>query len=109
MTITIYAIHAPDAEKLKAIIAEMQVLGAPTIEVIDCGDYYQSLEGSHRLAAANVLGLTPTLIVHDQDEMLNVTKYDWYEGSNWATEFVYPAGEVAAELFSATQSVSYSF
>jgi len=105
---TIYTIHAADNDKLTQIIAEMQMLGTPTIKVVDCGDHYMALEGSHRIAAAHRLGLTPTLIVHEQDEMLEISGYDWYEPQNWA-DTTYPAGEVAGELYSPSQAVAYSF
>ena len=105
---TIYAIHAPEGAKLMQVIAEMKVMGAPTIQVVDCGDHYMALEGSHRLAAAHALGLTPVLMIHDQAETLDITGYDWFEAQNWA-ETVYPAGEVAAELFSPRGAVPYSF
>lgn len=107
---TIYAIHQPNADKLQAVIAEMLTLGAPTIEVVDCGDYFQALEGSHRLAAAAELGIEPILTIHAQDEMLDISRFDWYQADpqNWAgTE--YSAGEVAGELFSPRQAVSYSY
>lgn len=104
---TVYAIHAPAADKLEAVKAEMSSLGAPTIRVVDCGDHYMALEGSHRLAAAAELGITPELEVYDQDDTLDITEHDWYEAANWAgTE--YSAGEVAGELYS-TQAVAYSF
>jgi hypothetical protein len=105
---TIYAIHAPETEKLKAVIGEMREMGAPTIEVIDCGDYFQALEGSHRLAAAYALGLEPDLVVHAQDEQLDIAKYDWFDPANWG-ETTYSAGEVAGELFSPYSAIAYSF
>ena len=105
---TIYSIHGTDEDRLAEVIADMRKLGAPTIEVVDCGDYYQALEGSHRLAAAQALGLTPNLVIREQDEMIDVTSYDWYEEQQWA-ETNYTAGEVAGELFSPRQAVPYSF
>jgi hypothetical protein len=86
----------------------MRVLGPPTLRVIDCGDYYQALEGSHRLAAAHRLGLTPILVVYDQDELIKITAYDWFEPQNWA-ETEYPAGEVAGELYAPGQAADYYF
>lgn len=104
---TIIAIHAPTSAKLEAVKAEMLALGAPTIEVVDCGDYYMALEGSHRLAAAHALGLVPELVIYGQDEVMDITSYDWYESANWAgTE--YTAGEVAGELYS-SQGCAYGF
>lgn len=105
---TIYAIHKPDATHLAEVIKTMRVLGPPTLRVVDCGDYYQALEGSHRLPAALQLGLTPILVVHDQDEVIKIAEYDWYEQQNWA-ETEYPAGEVAGELFAPNQAAAYYF
>ena len=48
-----------EADHLASVIAEMAVLGAPTIKAIDCGDHYVALEGSHRLRAAHTLGIEP--------------------------------------------------
>jgi len=100
---TIYAIHGTDPDKLAQVIDEMRSLGAPTIEVVDCGDYMQALEGSHRLAAASALGLMPAMIIHEQGETLDVTGYDWFDEANWSGQ-EYTAGEVAGELFSAAPS-----
>lgn len=107
---TIYAIHAPDADRLAAITTEMETRGAPVIEVVDCGDHYMALEGSHRLAAAHALGLVPVLTIHEQDDVLDVSRFDWFEVSNWADPDVgYTAGEAAGELFSPHQAMPYSF
>lgn len=103
---TIYAIHAPDADRLAVVIEEMRSLGAPTIKAVNCGDYYMALEGSHRLAAAKALGLAPIIEVLEQDDMIDITEFDWFEAANWA-ETTYPAGEVAGEMFS-VRSPSYS-
>lgn len=105
---TVYAIHGPDDRRLQEVIKKMKRLGAPTIHAVNCGDHYMALEGSHRLAAASKLGLTPALIVHKQDDLIDISGYDWFDEANWA-ETIYPAGEVAGELFSAWQAVTYSF
>lgn len=107
---TIYAIHAPETDKLSQVIKQMRSLGAPTIEVVDCGDFYMALEGSHRLAAAHELGLAPVLVIRDQEEMIDVSAYDWYDGANWAVggQTQYSAGEVAGELHG-TGNVDYAF
>ena len=104
----IYAIHAPKKAKLEAVIAEMRLLGAPTIRAIDCGDYLMALEGSHRLAAAADLELTPVFEIIEQDEEIDISGYDWFEAQNWAGT-IYAAGEIAGELFSPRQSVGYRF
>jgi hypothetical protein len=105
---TVYAIHAPFADRLEAVKAEMATLGAPTIRVVDCGDFLMALEGSHRLAAAAALGLTPEFVVFAQDDEIDITQFDWYEPANWA-ETRYPAGEVAGELFAPSQARDYAF
>ena len=108
MMTTIYAIHAAESEKLTGIIEEMRVLGAPTIKVVDCGDYYMALEGSHRLAAAAALELAPSLEIYDQDDIIEISGFDWFDACNWA-ETSYPAGEVAGEIFSPRQATPYTF
>lgn len=105
---TIYAIHAPDADKLASVEKEMRKLGAPTIEVVECGDHYRALEGSHRIAAAHALGLAPRLIIRGEDDVIDVTKYDWYEPANWGGAH-YPAGEVVGEIHHSLSTVPYMF
>ncbi len=105
---TIFAIHATEAQKLADVTKQMRSMGAPKIECVDCGDHYIALEGSHRLAAAHALGLTPTLVIREQDETLDITAYDWYDATNWA-ETSYPAGDVAGELYAPAQAVAYQF
>lgn len=104
---TVYAIHAPEAKKLARVVKQMRSLGTPTIQVVDCGDYFMALEGSHRLAAAHKLGIIPTLVIHAQDDVLDISGQDWFDTANWA-ETEYPAGEVAGELYS-TQARAYRF
>jgi hypothetical protein len=65
----IITINAPDAEHLAHVIAEMQILGAPTIRCVRDADagLIVALEGSHRIAAAVELGLTPVITLLDDD------------------------------------------
>ena len=95
--ITVYAIHAPEARKLETVKAEMQMLGAPTIRVINCGDHYRAIEGSHRLAAAADLGIIPNFVVIEQDDEIDLgtTDLDWRH--NFSGQY-YPAGELAYEI-----------
>lgn len=74
---TVYLPHEIDAEKLNGVVAAMRNLGAPTIRVVDCGDYYQAIEGTHRLAAAEQLGITPELDVIAADAI--VDHHDIYD------------------------------
>jgi hypothetical protein len=105
---TVYAIHAPHSDRLEAVKTAMSVLGAPTIQVVNCGDHYMALEGSHRLAAANELGLVPNFVVFEQDEALDITAFDWFDATNW-DDTVYSAGEVAGEIYAPDQARDYSF
>ena len=56
---------------LEQVKKEMLELGAPTIRVIDCCDYYSAVEGCHRLRAAKALGLVPKFVVIDIDDDLS--------------------------------------
>ncbi|MBF6615549.1 MAG: hypothetical protein ITG07_02365 [Candidimonas sp.] len=93
---TIYTIHAPDTEKLEQVIAEMRELGAPTIRVVDCGDFFMALEGSHRVPAAAELGITPTLVVLEQDDLVDADSLDWQDYLQEGQQ--YTAGELAGEV-----------
>lgn len=57
----------------------MRKLGPPTIEVVDCGAAYAALEGSHRLAAAELLGVAPRLVVRSRSEVIHAPAYDWFD------------------------------
>lgn len=105
---TVYAIHAPQADRLPEVIEDMRRMGVPTIRVVDCGDYLMALEGSHRLAAAAALDITPDFVIHEQGEIINIAEFDWYDlGVFSSTE--YAAGEVAGDLFSPHQATVYKF
>ena len=53
-----------DSRKLDALILDMWQRGwqGRPIIVADIGDYVQAFTGSHRLTAASVTGVTPTLV-----------------------------------------------
>lgn len=94
----IYAINEPDTEKLETVKSEMRALGAPTIRAVWCGDCWRAVEGSHRLAAAHALGLTPNIIEineadsieHDCDDLphpCSAAELLEYAGNTVAYEF----------------------
>lgn len=98
---TVYTINKADPAHLESVKADMIKMGAPTIHVVDCGDYLMALEGSHRLIAAEELGIAPEFVVFEQSDQIDITAYDWYNDANWVDGDVsYTAGEVAGELFS---------
>ena len=92
---------------LARVIAQMRELGVPRIRAIDCGDHFVALEGSHRLAAASLLGLIPEIIVFHSDELIEVCEFGWYAAARWPNT-VYPPAEIARELRS-RRSVGYGF
>ena len=63
----IHTLHAVDEDRLRVVGEEMAERGAPTIRVLDCGDYYRAIEGTHRIVAAAELGLTPIVEVVDPE------------------------------------------
>jgi hypothetical protein len=94
---TVYAIHETDATHLEDVIVKMRKMGAPTIRVVDCFDFFMALEGSHRLAAAAKLGLTPTFVVFEQDDIVDLSDLD-IDTYNINLGETYTAGELAGEL-----------
>jgi hypothetical protein len=53
----------PEENHLDAVTQEMERLGAPTLKAVWLDGYqaWMALEGSHRIAAAQALGLTPEI------------------------------------------------
>ncbi len=66
----IRTLHAVDKDKLTEVKAEMEKRGAPEIRAIWDGEIYWAVEGTHRLAAADALGLTAEIIEIDAEGML---------------------------------------
>ena len=97
---TLYTIHGPDAEHLEEVMAQMRVLGAPVVRVVDCGRWLMALEGCHRLMAACRLGVAPVLVVLGEDDLLAPGDLGWSRGG-WSRDRwedrSYTAGELARE------------
>ncbi len=92
---TIYTIHGHNDAKVQAVMVEMAKLGAPIIRVVDLGDSYMAIEGTHRLEAACRLGIAPELIVLEQSDMVEADSLD-IDGLQAGES--YTAGEIAGEL-----------
>lgn len=63
-------LHEPtDYKKLNEITASMEIDGwqGQPILVVDMGDYYQAITGSHRIAAAEIAGIEPAMQIIDAD------------------------------------------
>lgn len=67
----IYGINNVDEKKMEEIIEIMEIAGPPKIRVVESTYGYQAIEGSHRLEAAERLGIEPEFIILDQDEIIN--------------------------------------
>lgn len=92
----LHALHTTDSEHLEAVKQQMAKLGQPTIRVVNCGDYFKAIEGTHRLQAAADLGVAINFIVLEQDDLINSTTLDWQDLEQ---DQEYAAGELAAEGF----------
>ncbi|HQU16636.1 MAG TPA: hypothetical protein PLO69_11115 [Gammaproteobacteria bacterium] len=87
MTTTIVTINQTDVDHLAHVTEQMRALGSPTIRAIrdEAQGVIVALEGSHRLAAAKALGLTPRFVMLTDDDMISCEDigYDdsgWFEG-----------------------------
>ena len=92
----LHALHCVDFDHLEAVKKQMVEFGQPTIRVVDCGDYYKAIEGTHRLQAAAELGVAINFVVLEQGDMVDANTLDWQDLEQ--DEF-YEAGELAAEGF----------
>jgi len=63
-------IHSVREEHLKKVIADMRIMGEPTIKVAETCNGYIALEGTHRLEAAHRLELVPEFEIMDMDETM---------------------------------------
>lgn len=108
---TIILVNDIDSEKLEAVKSEMEKRGAPTIRAIDAGDHLIAVEGSHRLRAAEELGLAVNIEIVDVDSAVDLDTLDW-DDNGWfderivsGREFIegftrnpFPAGQQVAEI-----------
>lgn len=102
---TIYTLNPVSASRLESVVADMRTLGAPVIRVVDCGDHYMAIEGSHRMAACALLGIAPELDVLAQHELVSSDSLDWADMLQPAEQ--YTAGELAAEAYNPNQNGVY--
>ena len=76
MSNILYGLHDVSENHLDTVIAQMQTIGSPTIRAINCGDYYKAVEGTHRLAAAAILGLAVNIVLIEQDDVISASNLD---------------------------------
>ena len=99
---TLYTIHPTDAKKLQEVIAQMSILGSPTIRAVECSDYLMALEGTHRIAAAAVLSLPINLVILEQYDIVQSDSLDWQDLEPGES---YTAGFLAGEAFNRTSGI----
>ena len=94
----VYVPNATDREHLEEVKAQMETIGAPSIRVYYTGEAYIAIEGSHRVAAAYELSITPDFIEveesdeisdHDLQELSDVVKVAEILEYLGYTQFVY--------------------
>jgi hypothetical protein len=74
--VIIRTIHPTNNVQLARVVEEMKRLGAPTVQVLDCGDYFFAFEGTHRIEAARLLRLPVTLKIVAPEVVLDVKEMD---------------------------------
>ena len=92
---TIILVNATDLKHLETVKSEMAVLGSPTIRAIDGGDHLIAIAGSHRVRAAEQLGVTVNVEIIDENGESDLDTLDW-DDYGWFDERVVPAREFIA-------------
>lgn len=90
MMTTLITANETDADHLAEVAAEMDALGSPEIRIVDCGDWWCAIEGSHRIAAAFASGIVPTWVELEQDDRVEVDSLD-LDGRDWRSLDEYDA------------------
>ena len=72
-----------DAKHLAAVVEDMRVLGTPTIKCFDLGfdGLLQAVEGTHRIRACEILGVTPNLVFLDPETTIEDAGIDFDNGN----------------------------
>lgn len=63
---TVVSLHGVNAVRLAEVVAEMRRLGPPTVRCVEVAGVLYAVEGTHRLAAAQALGVEPEMMVLDR-------------------------------------------
>ena len=66
----IYTINPVTPSHFEAVKKQMIELGTPTIRAVWCGDHYKAVEGSHRLFAAQELGMDVEIIEVEENDII---------------------------------------
>lgn len=95
----LYTIHEVFEDHLVDVAKEMETMGSPNIRVVNiAGEYWQAIEGTHRLAAACKLGIPVHFEVIESDELIAADSLDVDHGYFCPGED-YSGAEIAGELW----------
>lgn len=81
---SIFALNPVDADHLAEVVSAMRTLGAPTLRAVETAHGLVAIEGSHRLAAAEHLGLVPAIVIIEADEVVDGATLNDIAGDVWA-------------------------
>lgn len=79
--VIVRAPNHPEGDYLHYVMARMKRLGPPVLRVVRVPDRgWFAIEGSHRLAASDRLGMTPTFLDVTGESSVNMGDGHWYFG-----------------------------
>ena len=73
---TVYLPASPRLARLIEVANDMRRLGSPTIRMYDSGKYFIAIEGSHRVAAAAILGVPVIVQRLEPDDVIDLDTVD---------------------------------
>lgn len=86
---TIYAKHEPyNNGHLGEVVKEMEFQGQPTIRAVEYKGELFAVEGSHRLAAANHLGVVPKIVIEEEIEGIEINSF-WDKVKNRIPKYIF--------------------
>lgn len=105
----LYTIHQVYEDRLFEVTAEMKELGSPSIRVVNVdNEYWQAIEGTHRLAAACALNIPVDFLVIESHELIEADTLDVDHGYFCKGES-YTAAEIAGELWPGSEKNAVTY
>ena len=82
----IVTLNKADSTHLAAVVEKMRVMGAPQITCIkhEGTGVWVALEGSHRVAAAKMLGLVPEIVEYEYEVDAMLSEYVDLDADNYS-------------------------
>jgi len=98
MSTRVFLLHTHfDQDHLNSVIAEMEILGAPTIRGYEIGNEIIAIEGCHRLRACAELGIDP--VIELIDENILISELEGLD-CDWSDEPIGTLGDFGNDSFS---------